>query len=86
MAQQTFFPGEVVGRMPYITLIGRETLRIEQHQGLIVFRQDEMVFRSAAGDVSVRGRDLRIARYTSDEAEICGCIDGVQTGRGGDGA
>lgn len=82
MPQGSFFPDEVVSRQPCVTLIGRKLLRIEQHTGLLAYREDGLVFRSQAGDIVVSGKALHIARYTSDEAEIRGEIAGVAIGGG----
>ena len=74
---ENLFPQEVISNAPRMTLTGRELLHVEQHQGLIAYQQEKIVFRTAAGLVHVTGTELCFKRYSAGEAVITGNIESV---------
>ena len=78
MRQGSLFPPEVTGNIPRITLLGTEEVRIEQHQGVVIYHEDCIVFRTAGGQATITGRALRFLHYSAQEARIGGGIDGVR--------
>ena len=74
MLQQELFPREVTSGVPSITLTGCELLHVEQHRGLLVCREEEIVFATACGRLAVRGKRLSFRLYTAAEALIAGEI------------
>lgn len=77
MEKGELFPKEVVSDMPRVTMTGNERVHVEQHKGLIAYQPEEVVFRVAAGRLTVTGKELRFRRYTSGEAILTGHVDGV---------
>lgn len=71
------FPREVVSHVPRITLTGTGRLQVEQHQGLIGYQQEEVLFRTACGTLRVTGGALRFQAYTAGDALLVGRIDSV---------
>ena len=55
MRQGSLFPPEVTGNIPRITLLGNEEVRIEQHQGVVTYQEDCIVFRTASGQATITG-------------------------------
>lgn len=74
MLQQELFPREVTTSVPRITLTGCELLHVEQHRGLLVCQEEEIVFATACGRLAVRGKRLSFRLYTASEAMIAGDI------------
>lgn len=77
MTGQDFIPREVTGRVPFITISGKERLHIEQHRGLNVFHAKRVSFRTAAGELTVTGSELRFVSYSAQEATLCGRIESL---------
>ena len=71
------FPAEVAGNVPCITLRGKGSVCIEQHQGVITYRPEEVVFRTVCGYVKITGERLCFQVYTTAEAQVVGEISGV---------
>lgn len=85
--QKELFPGEVVTKVPRITLTGTGRLHVEQHQGLVGYQQEEVLFRTACGVLRVTGGGLHFQAYSSMEALLVGRIESViLEGKGGAGA
>lgn len=77
MNGQDLIPREVTGRLPLFTLTGTQRLRIEQHQGLTGFHDGKISFRTASGEVTVTGKDMRFISYSGSDAILCGRITGI---------
>ena len=77
MIGASVFPPEVIGDIPRITVIGRDSVRIEQHHGLSLWQEDEVAFRVAGGEVVLQGRDLQLTTYTGQEATVAGRLSGM---------
>lgn len=77
------FPAEVARGIPCITLRGTQSVCVEQHQGLIGYQPEEIVFRTDCGLVKITGQGLRFTVYTAEEATIEGVISGVNMSGGG---
>ena len=85
MRQVPLFPPEVMGNIPRITLLGAETVQIEQHQGLVTYQNDQMTFRTAQGEVTLTGKELHFLRYTAQQATVGGSIESLRLERRGAG-
>lgn len=77
MQHGDLIPREVISTVPRITLTGMERLRVEQHKGLIVYRPEEIGFRTSCGLLRIEGEDLRFSMYAAAEAIITGQIRSV---------
>ena len=85
--QKELFPKEVVSRVPRITLTGTGRLHVEQHQGLMGYQQEEVLFRTSCGMLRVTGGGLHFQAYSSAEALLAGRIESViMLGEGSGGA
>lgn len=81
--QMEFFPREVISKVPRITLTGTGRLQVEQHQGLMGYQQEEVLFRTSCGTLRVTGGGLHFQAYSSAEALLAGRIDSVVLEREG---
>ena len=82
MDKGELFPKEVVSDLPRVTMTGSERVHVEQHKGLIAYQPEEVVFRVAAGRLTVKGQELRFRLYTSGEAILTGRVDSVAVAGG----
>lgn len=71
------FPQEVISHVPRITLTGTGKLQVEQHQGLIGYQQEEVLFRTVCGTLRVTGNALHFQAYSAGDALLVGRIDSV---------
>lgn len=71
------FPQEVISHVPRITLTGTGRLQVEQHQGLIGYQQEEVLFRTVCGMLRVTGSALHFQAYSAGDALLVGRIDSV---------
>lgn len=67
-------PQEAATRMPRVTVHGNSGLFVEQHEGLLTYREDVIVFLTALGRLTIRGRNLEIAKYGKESALVKGVI------------
>lgn len=77
MHDSTFIPKEIVSNVPRLTLVGNESLQVEQHRGLLLCQPEEMRFRSTAGEIRITGRALGLQLYTAADAVIAGEISRI---------
>ena len=77
MRRETWFPVELSVDLPCVTMKGRDSVRIEQHKGLIAYQEDMIIFRTGCGQMRVQGRELCFRQYSGQDAEIIGKISGI---------
>lgn len=80
--REKLFPAEVTSDVPYIVLTGSSLVRVEQHQGLMSYQQDEITLKTAIGLLHLQGSELRFRHYSAHEAVIAGEIDGISLAGG----
>ena len=68
---------EIPPEVALLTLWGQERLTALNHQGVILYQPERIVFRCADGAVAVSGKDLTLAVLTDEELTICGQINAV---------
>ena len=76
MEKEPFFPPEVTGGAFKVTLTGRGSAWVEQHQGLLGYTAKE-------GTLRISGENLRFLRYSSSDAIVTGRIDAISVLGGG---
>ena len=76
--QEPMFPREVTGRVPRITLTGRDEVHVEQHQGLMACQEDEVTLKTVCGRLVIGGSNLMFSLYTPVEARVLGRIDSIR--------
>ena len=83
--REKFFPPEVTGDVPKITVTGTSAVYVEQHKGIAAFSDDKVVFHVAQGRIRVEGHDIVFRSYTNHEAMLEGKITGIhfETSSGG---
>ena len=71
------FPKEVVTKMPRVAVTGSELVFIEQHEGIVTYRGDLIVFKTALGLITIHGQGMEIMKYGKQDALVKGGIISV---------
>lgn len=71
-------PGDVLGGLPRIELIGAGELRMEQHRGILAYGPEEIHISGGKLVVRVSGRGLELRAMTPTELLITGEIRMVE--------
>ena len=70
-------PGDAIGALPRVELLGRHELRVENLRGLMSYGTEEIHISGGRVVIRVRGRGLTLAAMNAGEVRISGDIDGV---------
>ncbi len=70
-------PGEVVGGMPRVEIIGDRQLRVENHRGILAYGPEEIHISGGKMIVKVRGNRLELRAMSGLELLITGELSGV---------
>lgn len=71
-------PGDVVLDVARITWIGDVELVVENHRGLTEYRPDQVVLRTATGQLVIDGEEMQIGLLSSDQVILLGRIRGLR--------
>lgn len=67
-------PGEILTSSCRITLLGRERLVIENHQGLLGYDGTQILLQTPEGRLLITGNDLNIGMISPDQVSVDGAI------------
>ncbi len=70
-------PSDVVLELPRVTTIGQFHAYIENHQGLIIFNEDEIQLKMSKGKLKITGRNFVIKTLLPEEILIEGIISSI---------
>ena len=68
-------PQELVFGWPRSVLLGDEKLVVEQHQGIFVCTEQEIVLKTLCGHLVISGQQLSLSRYDQDGLVVFGKIE-----------
>ena len=71
-------PGEMVGTLPHLELLGDKQLYLERHRGILSYSEEVLDINTPAGVLRLRGTGLRILSMTAEALRIGGGIDAVE--------
>ena len=71
-------PGELVGTLPHLELLGGKQLFGERHRGIRSYSEEVLDVNTAAGVLRVRGTGLRILAMTAEAVRVGGEISAVE--------
>jgi sporulation protein YqfC len=60
LAEKLDIPRDVILKYPKITVIGNNEITIENHKGIIAFKEDNIKVKSTIGTVNIKGMNLEI--------------------------
>lgn len=70
-------PKEVTLNYPKITLLGEESVVVENHKGLVELSQTSIRLNTSMYLLKITGENLDIKSITSEDIEIIGKITGI---------
>lgn len=78
MGINSFIPGEAVGHTARVVLMGRDSLLVEQHRGIISYTEEKLILRLRDGYMTIRGENLKISEYTGCSLAASGIVQSVE--------
>ena len=63
-------PGEMVGTLPHLELLGDKQLYLERHRGILSYSEEVLDINTPAGVLRLRGTGLRILSMTAEALRI----------------
>ncbi|ADL51197.1 sporulation protein YqfC [Clostridium cellulovorans] len=73
-------PKEVVLGLPKISIIGHEEALIENHKGILSFKENSLVIKSQVGNITIKGKKLEMSYITDNTIIIKGVIEELYIG------
>lgn len=70
-------PKDLVLNLPKITVIGAREVYLENHRGIMEYREDLLRVNVARGYLEIRGANLEIKAILPDEMSIVGEIKSI---------
>lgn len=77
LANTADLPKDVMLDLPRITMIGQLHIYIENHRGLIAFKEDEIRLTLTQGQLSIKGNQFVIKAILPEEILVEGVIQSV---------
>lgn len=71
-------PKEVTLNLPFITLLGKEQLTIENHKGILIYTTDNINISTKIGTLVVEGKSLNLKQLTTDALVIIGEVSSIK--------
>lgn len=63
-----------------VSLYGGTGVHIEGHKGLGYMADDEVIFKTRKGSLSIKGKDLKISEISKTDAYVVGVIRSIIVG------
>lgn len=70
-------PDEVLKKCTVMTVLGRQEITVEGHEGILAYETDCIRIRIGRDIISVNGARLVIDYYNDEELKIVGCINQI---------
>ena len=65
---------DLVLNLPHLTLVGKDSLCIQNHGGLLAYASDLIKIKTTLGILTVEGRKLMVSKITQEQIELKGTI------------
>jgi sporulation protein YqfC len=70
-------PSAVLDKGPRITIMGRWEMTVEYFKEVILFSNEEIILKTPAGRLSIRGKDFVLTTVLDTEINLKGQISGL---------
>ena len=77
-SQALELPGDALGGLPRIELMGDRELRMEAHKGILAYGDEEILISGGKLVVKVRGSGLELRSMNASQLLITGVITAVE--------
>lgn len=71
-------PKDVVLDVPKITIIGRHEITIENHKGIIAFKDNLIKVNTKEGPINIYGKNFEILYIATSTITISGYFDSIE--------
>ncbi|MEG1501564.1 MAG: YabP/YqfC family sporulation protein [Clostridiales bacterium] len=78
MAEALEIPQDIMGNQLRLILRGNQSLTAENHQGIVLYSDCRIIFKSPEGLVDIFGEDLVLLSLENNELMIEGRIVGIK--------
>lgn len=72
LAERLDMPRDVILNIPKITIVGNDEITIENHKGIIVFREDFIKIKSNIGNINIKGLNFEILFISGNTMVLSG--------------
>ena len=77
IAERLSFPKEIIMDLPKLTFIGNKEIDIENHKGIIMFKEEELKVKTNFGTITIKGADFEILFISGSNIVLSGIIEAV---------
>lgn len=77
MATALELPRDLACHDAVVTVTGPGLAVVENYRGLVRYTREEIILSTRRGMITIRGRQLEIPCYTSQEMQVTGRISGI---------
>lgn len=79
----TELPRDIAFHDTILTVIGQNEMSIENYRSILKFHMEEILVQCVHGRILIKGKNLRICRYTPEEMNVKGIIQEISINRQG---
>ena len=80
IGERLSIPAETMGLFPYVEIRGQRSVSIENHKGILQYKDDEIRVSVKNGTITIRGAALKIGCLNHRHIVIYGKLDTVLLG------
>ncbi len=77
IGEKLAIPTEAVSTLPLTEIRGKRNVSVENHRGILTYREEEIKLRVKRGAITIQGTALKIAHMNRRRIEIRGNIQAV---------
>ena len=71
-------PADVALNLARITIIGDREIMLENHRGIMLCRDNEIIIRTEKGMIRICGKNLKINHIRTADLVVCGIFDSIE--------
>ncbi|MDD3223853.1 MAG: sporulation protein YqfC [Clostridium sp.] len=80
LAKSLDIPRDIALNIPKITIVGDEEITIDNHKGILKFKDDLIEIKSNLGIISIRGTDFEILFISDNTIVLSGKFQSIEYG------
>lgn len=77
IAERLSFPKEIIMDLPKLTFIGNKEIDIENHKGILMFKEEELKIKTNFGTITIKGNNFEILFISGSNITLSGIIESV---------
>lgn len=80
LAKSLDIPRDIALNIPKITIVGDEEITIDNHKGILKFKDDLIEIKSTLGSISIKGTDFEILFISDNTIVLSGKFQSIEYG------